>query len=84
MEYKVLVTIHVPEIEKAYEVYLPINRAIGDVCRLINKMINEDTNGVYPISDTIALCDKFTSEMYPYDKLVRETNIRNGSQLVFF
>ena len=80
MEYKVLVTILVPEIEKNYEVYLPVNRAIGDVC----KLINEDTNGVYPITNTIALCNKFTSELYPYEKLVRDTNIRNGSQLVFF
>jgi len=84
MEYKVLVTILVPEIEKNYEVYLPVNRAIGDVCKLINKLINEDTNGVYPITNTIALCNKFTSELYPYEKLVRDTNIRNGSQLVFF
>ena len=53
----------------------------------ITKMILPSDPSKYlcdPITNTIALCNKFTSELYPYEKLVRDTNIRNGSQLVFF
>ena len=42
MEYKVLVTILVPEIEKNFEIYLPVNKTIGEVLILINKLINEN------------------------------------------
>ena len=37
MEFKVLVTILVPEIEKNFEIYLPVNKTIGEVLILINK-----------------------------------------------
>lgn len=84
MEYKVLIKLFVPEIEKNYEVYIPINRTIGEVCKLINKLVNEASSGVYPIKNKIALCNRLSSEFYPYDKYIRDTNIRNGSQLVFF
>ena len=84
MEYKVLVTILVPEIEKNYEVYLPVNRAIGDVCKLINKLVNEDTYGLFPIRDDVLLCNRHTGEFYSYQSYIRDTNIRNGSQLVYF
>lgn len=84
MEYKVLIKLLVPEIEKTFEIYLPVNKTVGDVCKLINKLINETTSGVYPIKDKVALCNRFTSEFYSHEKYIRDTNIRNGSQLVFF
>ena len=37
MEFKVLVTILVPEIERNFEVYLPVNKTIGEVLKLIKK-----------------------------------------------
>ena len=84
MDYKVLVLLIVPEVEKTYELYIPINRTIGDICKLTNQMVNEDTSGIFPIRDDVKLCNRFSQDVYPYNKYVRETNIRNGSQLVLF
>lgn len=84
MDYKVLVKLLVPEVEKSYEIYLPINRTIREVCKLINKLINEDTSGLYPIREDLAICNRFTSEIYKYETYIRDTDIRNGSQLVVF
>ena len=84
MDYKVLVKLLVPEIEKNYEIFLPVNRTIKDVCKLINKLVNEDSSGVFPIKENIMLCNRFSSQVYPYEKYVRDTDIRNGSQLVLF
>lgn len=84
MDYKVLVKLLVPEIEKSYEIYIPVNRTVKDVCKLINKLINEDTSGLYPIRDNMAICNRFTSEIYKFEVYIRNTDIRNGSQLVVF
>jgi hypothetical protein len=84
MEFKVLVTILVPEIERNFEVYLPVNKTIGEVLKLINKLINESTSGIYPMKNNLALCNRFTNEIYPFNKFVRDTDIRNGTQLVFY
>ena len=84
MDYKVLVKVVVPVIEKSYELYIPINRSVKDVCTLINKIVNEDTSGVFPIRDNLILCNRFISSFYPYEAYIRDTDIRNGSQLVLF
>lgn len=84
MEYKVLVLILVPEIEKKFEIYLPVNRTIGDVLRYINKLINENTSGIFPLKNNAALCNRFTNEVYSFNKYIRDTDIRNGTQLVFY
>lgn len=84
MDYKVLVKLLVPEIEKSYEIYIPVNRTVGEVCLLINKLVNEDTSEIYPLREKVALCNRFTSEIYQMSSYIRDTNIRNGSQLIFF
>lgn len=84
MEYKVLVTILVPEIEKNFEIYIPVNKTIGEVMKLINKLINESTSGIFPMKNNFALCNRFTNEVYSFNKFVRDTDIRNGTQLVFY
>lgn len=84
MEFKLFVKLIVPEIEKTYEVYIPINRTVKEVCSLINKMINEDTFGVYPIKEDSILCNRYGSEFYAGNAYIRDTSIVNGSQLVFF
>jgi hypothetical protein len=40
MKNKVIVKILVPEIYESYDVYLPINKKIGNIIELLNKSIN--------------------------------------------
>jgi len=82
MDYKVLVKLLVPEIEKSYELYIPINRTVRDVCKLVNELVHEDTSGVYPIKNDLVLLDRFSTAIYSYESYIRDTNIRNGSQIV--
>ena len=84
MDYKVMIKLLVPEIEKSYELYIPINRTVRDVCKLINQLVHEDTNGAFPIREEAVLCNRYRFEFYSYETYIRDTNIRNGSQLVFF
>lgn len=79
---KVLVKILLPEIDQNYDMYIPINRKVGNTIQLINKMLFELTNGEYVGSKHQALYDEFSGRTYPNDILVRDTNIRNGSWLI--
>ena len=70
MEDKVLVTIIVPLIEKKYEVFLPVNKKIGEISSLLAKGLVDVSNGYYIVTNK----EKF------YNRI---TDIRYGTQLVF-
>ena len=83
MKNKVLVQINVPELNESYNVYLPINRKIGNVINLLSKSIFELTNGMFQNDGKILLYSERTGEKYPINSLIRETDIRNGSTIIF-
>lgn len=82
MNDKVDVEITVPEIEKKYDLFLPVNKKMGTIVKLLNKTINEDTDGEFPISETCTLYNAEMLEMYEPNVLLYNTNIRNGTRLV--
>lgn len=72
----------VPEIDKTYQIYLPINKKIGNIINLLNEAIFELSNGELPQSKSNSLYNVDTLEMYLSDTLLINTNIRNGTRLV--
>ena len=82
MENKVIIELNVPDIEEVYNLFIPINRRIGNIIILINKAINEMTNGEYYIDNKRCLYNKINGRKYLVNDLVRDTDIRNGSKLV--
>ena len=82
MDYKVLVNIFVPETEQVFEMYIPINKTVSQVLILAIKLINNITCDVYPIKTTAKLYNRRTKEIYDDSVLIRDTTIRNGSQLI--
>jgi hypothetical protein len=82
MENKVLVELVVPIIEKQYDIYLPVNRRVGNAIGLIIKGINEFNNGDYEFDSSISLYNSFTGVKYNNNDLIRKTDIRNGSKLI--
>lgn len=82
MKNKVLVEIRVPEIGEIYSVYLPSNKKIGNIIILLNKAINEITNGEFPLSNENLLFDSINGTLLSKDGILLNTNIRNGSKLI--
>lgn len=82
MKNKILVEILVPSIDERFNLFIPINKRIGSVVLLINKAIVDLMNGQFEADDTASLYDRGTGERIDYNKLVRETNIKNGSFLI--
>ena len=82
MDNKVLVSLFVPEIGKNYDIYLPVNKKIGNIIILLNKAINELSNGNYKLDSNNLLYNVETKQIYNPDILLANTNIRNGTKLL--
>ena len=83
MNNKILVQILIPEIDEVYDLFIPINIRIGMVIKLLNESLVEVSNGLYVTKRNRKLYNVDGANPYPFNKLVRETNIRNGSKIVF-
>lgn len=79
---KVLVILTVPDLDDSYDVFIPINRKIGNIIELLNKSLNELTKGVYVGDKQQNLYNKYTGARYNNNLLVIETDIRNGSHII--
>ena len=82
MKNKVLVELVVPIIESKYDIYLPINRKIGNIIILLNKTITELSEGCYKGSNESALYNRETNQKYEPNTLLYNTDIRNGTTLI--
>lgn len=82
MTNKVLVNISVPELDKTYDVFLPANKKIGNIILLLDRMLNDLSDGIYPIAKKIILLNLDTEEVYVPDVLLANTTIRNGTKLM--
>jgi len=81
MQLKVIIELYVPEIEEQYELYIPVNKTVGYCIRQVKKMLSERYEELKE-DKQVNLYNKRTGQMYLNNILVRNTDIRNGSQLV--
>ena len=80
MNNKVLVEIIVPELEKSFDIFLPINKKVGNIIILLNKAINEIDKSHNKVNNS--LYNRETSAKYDIDVLIYNTDIRNGTSLI--
>ncbi len=82
MKNKVLAEIYIPALDEEFDIYLPLNKNIANIIELIGKSIC-DIKRIDNIEyNTFSLYNRETCLKYPPDKLIRETNIRNGFRLI--
>lgn len=79
---KVIVKIYVPIIEEKYEVWLPANKKIYNIIILLTKVINEFTGGYYTPNSMPILYDKISAKPYDINLTIKESTIRNGTELI--
>ena len=84
MEYSILINLYIPEVETQYEFYVPANRYIDEIIKILNSAVNEITYGVFPIKEGLMLANRRTGEVYDLGFYLRNTTIKNGSQLVLY
>jgi len=82
IENKVLVSVNVPILEKKYDIYFPVNRKISNVIKMIKISLFELSQGIFDPNGNYVLYNKENGEPYDMNILVRESNIRNGSNVI--
>ena len=79
-ENKVNVELIVPSVGKRYNIFIPVNKTIGEVIVILNKAINEMT-GCFPQNNTLSLLNVMESVFYDYNVEIINSGIKNGTIL---
>ena len=79
---KILIALEIPLIEKSYDLYIPINKRIGTIKKLIEESLIEITDGAYEMKPETNFYSKETGQIYDVNKNVRETDLKNGSRII--
>lgn len=82
MKNKVLVKILVPEIDGDFDVYLPLNKQVGNVLELLNKVLVDMTDGVFVPNKERTLFNRETGGVYLLNTFLKDTDIRNATTLI--
>lgn len=80
MKNKVLIKLIVPDIDETYDIFLPINKKIGEIVILVIKSINEHESLNLP--NNKVLYNRNTGKDYDPNDLIKNTDIRNGTSLI--
>ena len=79
-ENKVNVELIVPNIGKRYNLFIPVNKTIGEVIIILNNTINEMT-GSFPLNNKLSLLNVIENVIYDYNIEIINSGIVNGSIL---
>ena len=82
IENKVLVSVNVPILEKKYDIYFPANRRIHKVIEMSKNSLFELSQGSFNVNANYMLYNKENGRAYNMNILVRDSDIRNGSQVI--
>ncbi len=81
---RVLVKLYVPQLEKQYDVWIPVNKTVFGVLLSLIKGI-DSLNKVFLEKKYIPnIYNKANSEIYNFSSKIIDTNIRNGTELIIF
>ena len=83
MSNKVLIKVEFVEYNVTFEIFVPVNELLWKVSMLIEKS-SADLLGVQSIGKKYTIINKKTNEIYDLNLTVKETNIRNGTELIFY
>jgi len=81
---KILVTIYIPITEEKYDVFIPIGRKVKKIIQLATTAISDLSQNNFPESGVKNLFNKATGDMYDPEMIIKDTNIRNGAELILF
>ena len=82
MNNKILIEIEIPSIEKKYDVFIPINKKVGTIKKLLEQALVELSDKSFQIVPDTNFYNKEDGEMYNVNHTVRDTTLKNGSRII--
>lgn len=80
MDNKLNVDLIVPSIGERYNIFIPVNKTIGEVIVILNNTINNMT-GYFPIVNNLSILDVVSNKIYESNVDVKSAGIKNGAIL---
>lgn len=77
-----LIKLFSPELDTSFDIFIPVNESIYKIKKLIVKYFEDFTNTALNNKSYI-LINKLNSRIYKNNEIVRNTDIRNSSELLF-
>lgn len=82
MDNKILVKIYSPELGESYDVFIPVNEYISVVSKLVASVISNITGVETFVNKKYLFMNKKTLQVYDNKAIVRDTDIKNSTELV--
>lgn len=79
---KILLEVYVPLIEKEYDIFVPINKSIGTIKKIIEKGIIDLSDNDYIVKEDSNLYNKETGKIYTVNSKLIDTDLKNGSRII--
>ena len=80
---KILVEVSVPIIEEKYDIFIPNNKSIKTIIKLLEDSITELSDNAYQKSPSTLIYDK-NGIPYNLNISVKDAKITNGSKLILY
>ena len=68
-ENKVNINLIVPAVGKTYNLFVPVNKSIGEVIAILNNSINELTHS-FPLSNKLSIFNVVNCKFYKYEEKI--------------
>ena len=79
---KILLEVFIPLIEEEYDVFVPVNKTMGTIKKIIAKGIIDLSDNGYMVKEDTNLYSKETGDIYNVNLKLTETDLKNGSQVI--
>lgn len=79
---KILVSVKVPTIEEEYDLFIPIGEKMSEILLLIQKSINELSDGYYVVNENANLYDSINGKVINKNNIVKFSGLKNGSKVI--
>ncbi len=79
-ENKINVELIVPCIGQKYNLFIPVNKTVGEIIKILNNIIN-DMTGCFPSNNKLCIMNVFENVIYDSKTEILNSGIKNGSVL---
>jgi len=82
MNNKILVKLYALEFDRQFDVVLPVNYLVWKINKLVAKCIGDLCDVALDLKSEFILINMKTNEIYSNNAIIRDTDIRNGTELI--
>lgn len=82
MNNKIIINLYIPSLSKELEVIVPVNERISKIIDKLKKMIYDLSDSNFNLEKECNLMNAKTGQIYDYNSIIRETDIKHTTKLI--